>query len=117
MNHTNESFIIILVKFTFFSSIPFLIAKDLITRLSSISTIVATRIFAKVGMQSYSITVFISGDKYSETGLSTVCRDRILGRFLLRSESKDSRINLNLDLSKVSVLLNNNLILNALELI
>ena len=78
MNHTNESFIMTLVKSALFSSsIPFLIAKDLITRLSSISTIVATRIFAKVGIQSYSITVFVSGDKYSETGLSVVCRDRI----------------------------------------
>ena len=82
MNHTNESFIMTLVKLALFSSsIPFLIAKDLITRLSFMSTIVATRIFAKVGMQSYSIRVFVSGDKYSETGLSVVCRDRILGRF------------------------------------
>ena len=51
------------------SSIPFLIPNDLITRFSSMSMMLAARIFAKVGMQSYSITVFVSGDKYSEIGL------------------------------------------------
>ena len=130
ITHKSYKWVIYKNKFTLFSSsIPFLIAKDLITRLSSMSTIVATRIFAKVGMQSYSITVFVSGDKYSETGPSLVCRERIWRRFTIddswfqksgyedQSECKDPSINLNLDLSKISILLNNNLILYALELI
>ena len=56
------------------SSIPFLIPKDLTIRFSSISMMLAARIFAKVGMQSYSITVFVSGDKYSEIGLCVIWR-------------------------------------------
>ena len=56
------------------SSIPFLIPKDSTIRFLSISIMLAARIFAKVGMQSYSITVFVSGDKYSEIGLCVIWR-------------------------------------------
>ena len=52
--------------------IPFLIPNDFITRLSSMSTMLAARIFAYVGMQSYSMTVFISGERYSEIGLELI---------------------------------------------
>ena len=55
--------------------------KDSTIRFLSISVMLATRIFAKLGMQSYSISVVVPGVRYSETGLTLVGRDIILVRF------------------------------------
>jgi len=65
----------------FSSLIPFLIPKDSTILFLSISVMLASKILAKLGMQSYSISVFVPGVKYSETGLTLVCRDIILARF------------------------------------
>ena len=83
------------------------------------STMLAARIFAYVGMQSYSMTVFISGERYSEIGLELIWRDWSWKQFWIffkKQASMKNQVGLT-NLSKVSILMQYDLILDTLWMI